>query len=179
MRCVHCGKEVRNNIVFCIHCGRPVKREYSHYACEYYDGLSFWDKFLNLLNGVSMEKKDYRQDARLRMTTTKNVNIKNVIKNKQNSIQELYASYTNESAANTNPKRVHGDGRRIDTHESSNVHNKQGAENFNVNNVKDSMQKSFKNFANSSEEETSASIMKTLGIILAIIFAIIRVFSGS
>ncbi|MHC1723642.1 MAG: zinc ribbon domain-containing protein [Aminipila sp.] len=100
MRCVHCGKEVRNNRIFCIHCGRPVKLEYNHYTCEY-ENFSIWDNLLTIFSKLSSQKKSYQQDVRLTRTTTLNKNLKDMVKKKAISIEELYSNYTKGNSGET------------------------------------------------------------------------------
>lgn len=106
MRCVHCGKEVKNNVIFCIHCGRPVKREYSRYSCEIYDDLSLKDKILNLVNNISSKNNNYENSINSRKNITKKVNIKEFAKEKSNSLKQKgssllqsYNDYTKEESS--------------------------------------------------------------------------------
>lgn len=79
MRCVHCGKEVRNGLVFCVHCGRPIKREYAHYACEFYDSVSIRDRihyiFTSLFgfgkNQMEWKRVDHRSIQKITPETIK------------------------------------------------------------------------------------------------------------
>lgn len=79
MRCVHCGKEVRNGLVFCVHCGRPIKREYAHYACEFYDSVSIRDSVYHIFtslfglgkNQMEWKRVDHRSIQKITPETIK------------------------------------------------------------------------------------------------------------
>lgn len=166
MRCVHCGKEVRNNIIFCIHCGRPVKLEYSHYACEFYKSLSIWDKFLNVFSGFSSQKKSYKQDVSLTRTTTTNKKLKDTIKKKESSIKELYDNYTKENSGQTKDAKDN----EIDADQDPEYFSLKD-----IKKIKDSVQNVVGNFSGSSQEEKS-SLIKIAGVILTIVLALVTTF---
>lgn len=180
MRCVHCGKEVRNNIIFCIHCGRPVKYEYSHYACEYYDSLSMGDKILNTFSGFSNKKKHYKEDVSIKRTTTPNKTLKDTIIKKKTSIEEYYNNYTKQNAGQTTDgnKIKPADYCNVSTTDVETVYNDKDPEYFtlkDIKKIKDSTQSVIGNFSNSTKEEKS-SVIKFAGIILAIILACVTTF---
>nr|WP_315019513.1 zinc ribbon domain-containing protein [uncultured Aminipila sp.] len=179
MRCVHCGKEVRNNVIFCIHCGRPVKLEYSHYACEFYESLSIWDKLLSIFSGFSSQKKGYKQDVSLTRTTTTNKNLKDTIKKKGNSIKELYDNYTGENSGKTKDEAIKSNIDETGTNlKAQTAYNDQDPDYLglkDIKKIKDSAQKIIRDFSGSSKEE-KASLIKIAGVILIVVLALITTF---
>lgn len=99
MRCVHCGKEVRNNRVFCIHCGRPVKREYAHYACEFYDSVSIRDKMHQLFTSLFSVGKGQMEWKRVDHRSIQK-NTPETIKDKVSTAKNSYLKYV--KTLNTN-----------------------------------------------------------------------------
>ncbi|WP_312649476.1 zinc ribbon domain-containing protein [Aminipila sp.] len=172
MRCVHCGKEVRNNIIFCTHCGRPVKLEYSHYACEFYESLSVWDKFISIFSRFSTYLPKYKQDVTLTRTTRINKSLKDTIKKKGSTLKELYDNYTQEGSGQTKENTI---SENINT---SDTYTNQDPEYLglkDIKKVKDSAEKVFRQFSNSSKEEKT-SIIKIAGLIITIVLALITTF---
>lgn len=180
MRCVHCGKEVKNNIIFCIHCGRPIKHEYSHYACEYYDSLSIWDKIFSTFSGFLTPKKNYRQDVNIKRTTTANKKLKDTIKKSQSSINELYNTYIKENSGQTKdaPANEEDVYPNVSATNAEPEYNGQDPKYFGLKDIKkitDSAKSVIGNFSESSQEEKS-SLIKFAGIILTIILALVTTF---
>ncbi len=68
MRCVHCGKEVRDNVIFCIGCGRAVKREYEKYCNEVYNEFSLKGKILKF---IDRKNEQQRYDSKTNTKTKK------------------------------------------------------------------------------------------------------------
>jgi|GEM_PF-2210869 len=181
MRCVHCGKEVRDNVIFCIHCNRPVKREYSHYACEIYDSLSIRDKLMNMITKPSSQKEKYRQDISSKKYITAEKSLKNTIKSKGDSVKDLYNSYVNEndprmksSAADTGRSRPSGDETAAYAGD-----NDQDPEYFGMKDLirfKESVQKNAqhaaKRFSDGTPDEKK-NTMKIAGLVLALLVAFI------
>lgn len=175
MRCVHCGKEVRNNIIFCIHCGRPVKLEYSHYACEFYESLSVWDKFLSIFSRLSSYPQKYKQDVNLTRTTRTNKSLKDTIKKKGSTLKELYDNYTQEGSGQAKENAI---SENINT---SDTYTNQDPEYLglkDIKKVKDSAEKVFQQFSHSSKEEKT-SIIKIAGLIITIVLALITTFANT
>lgn len=106
MRCVHCGKEVKDNVVFCIHCDRPTKQEFNHYACEYYDDFSIYNKIKGNFKGFVIGKKVYRQNSGSIKTVVNSKKINKVNKKKGISIQELYNNYTMANSQQNEDKEI-------------------------------------------------------------------------
>lgn len=197
MRCEHCGKEVKNNVIFCIHCGRPVKREYSHYACEFYDSLSFFDKIANIFSSFSHEKSEYRQDFSSRKSKARDLTLKETlkeksssIKNKGNSIKQLYDEYTKNNSQTTDQfenNEVNIDFYETETYVDNNEskelekYNDQDPEYFNLKdlkNIKENTKKAIQDFSNSSEEEQSTKL-KIIGFVVTIIVLFVSMFFTS
>lgn len=175
MRCVHCGKEVKDNVIFCIHCDMPVKHEYSHYACEYYDSFSICDKFPSIFSGFSIEKKNHTQNISSKKIITNNQSLKNTIKKKGNSIKELYDNYTMENSQQDQNQKVN---LNIDETETYSDSYNQNTYNSNQDEQTTYNEQNSEGFYSSSEANQKKSF-KTIAIAIAIISLLLSVISSN
>lgn len=98
MRCVHCGKEVRDNTIFCINCDRPVKSEYNKYACEIYDSVSILDKIAAPFRYLENFKDKASENIKGISGKTLNVNeLKDVVKGQIDTVKLTYENYIAEN----------------------------------------------------------------------------------
>ncbi|MBN7772422.1 zinc-ribbon domain-containing protein [Clostridium aminobutyricum] len=104
MRCIHCGKEVRDGVVFCIHCDRPVKREYAHYACEFYDSVSVRERLFNILTGIFSSGNTQKEFRKYKHHSNR-VNNKLNLNQKVHSAKNAYGHYL-KSISNINSSSI-------------------------------------------------------------------------
>jgi hypothetical protein len=77
MRCIHCGKEIRDGVVFCIHCDRPIKKEYAHYSCEFYDSFSIAERIATIFASISDLNHKHEHKSFVKYNHRNNTNSQN------------------------------------------------------------------------------------------------------